>query len=253
MRSPKPPPRGRRQPHRTARRRPRRVSAGHGPRVRRRRRVALAIVALALIAGVVWLLVGSSLLATRQVEVAGTVELTEEEVRAAARVPIGTPLLLVDTARIESRVQQVRRVAGAQVSRSVPGTVSIQVTERTPIAVTPAGRDVHLVDAAATSYATVPDAPPGLPELRVPRVVPGAPTARAAVQVLTALPPQLRQRVRVVSASSPTGVVLRLHDGREVHWGGTAQSERKAAVLAPLLTRPGDVYDVSSPQLPTIS
>ncbi len=266
----------RRQPHRPARRRPRRGAGDPTPprraasrgaratapqrspvdrvaRGRRRRRVAIAVVALAAMAGVLWLLLGSSLLGTRRVEVAGAVELSAQQVRTAAQVPIGTPLLLLDTGTIESRVQQLGRVAAVEVSRSVTGTVHIAVTERTPVAVAPAGEGVHLVDATATSFATVPEAPRGLPELRVPRVAPEAPAARAAVQVLTELPPALLERVKVVSARSPADVVLRLGDGREVHWGGPSQSGRKAAVLGPLLSQPGDIYDVSSPRLPTIS
>lgn len=222
-------------------------------RGRRRRRVAIAVVSLAAVAGVVWLLLGTSLLSARQVEIAGTVELSDRQVRTAAQVPIGMPLLLLDTAAIESRVQQLRRVADVQVSRSVTGTVRIAVSERTPVAVAPAGEEVALVDATATSYAVVAKPPADLPELRVPRVSPTTPAARAAVQVLTELPPALLKRVERVSARSPADVVLRLRDDREVHWGGPSRTERKAAVLGPLLTQPGDVYDVSSPSLPTIS
>lgn len=208
---------------------------------------------LAAVAGTLWLLLGSSLLGARQVEVAGTVELSELQVRTAAQVPLGTPLLLLDTAAIESRVQQLRRVADVQVSRSVTGTVRIALSERTPVAVAPAGDQVALVDATATSYAVVAEAPWDLPELRVPRVAPTEDTARAAVQVLTELPAALLDRVKLVSARSPADVVLRLRDDREVHWGAPTRTARKAAVLEPLLTQPGDVYDVSSPQLPTIS
>jgi cell division protein FtsQ len=43
-----------------------------------------------------------------------------------------------------------------------------------------------------------------------------------------------------------------LLDGRIVVWGGTEKSERKAAVTLPLLTQPGQTYDVSSPDLPTV-
>jgi cell division protein FtsQ len=38
-----------------------------------------------------------------------------------------------------------------------------------------------------------------------------------------------------------------------VKWGNSADSERKAMVLAALLTRPGKTYDVSAPDLPTVS
>lgn len=45
---------------------------------------------------------------------------------------------------------------------------------------------------------------------------------------------------------------MTLLDGRIVVWGGTEKSERKSAVTLPLLTQPGQTYDVSSPDLPTV-
>jgi len=38
-----------------------------------------------------------------------------------------------------------------------------------------------------------------------------------------------------------------------VRWGGVEEGDRKAAVLGPLLTQPGKIYDISSPALPTIA
>jgi cell division protein FtsQ len=48
-------------------------------------------------------------------------------------------------------------------------------------------------------------------------------------------------------------VRLKLSAGREVRWGGVADSSRKGAVLMVLLTRDGTTFDVSSPDLPTVS
>ncbi|MGH3976448.1 MAG: cell division protein FtsQ/DivIB, partial [Pseudonocardiaceae bacterium] len=100
--------------------------------------------------------------------------------------------------------------------------------------------------------------PPGLPELRVARVGPRDAATVAALTVLTGLPEPLRAQVLSVAAKSPADVVLRLDNGRggngrEVRWGGVEQGDRKAAVLTPLLTQPGKIYDVSSPALPTIA
>jgi cell division protein FtsQ len=48
-------------------------------------------------------------------------------------------------------------------------------------------------------------------------------------------------------------VTLGLTDGRTIRWGSADDSARKAQVLAALMSQPGKVYDVSSPDLPTIS
>ena len=82
---------------------------------------------------------------------------------------------------------------------------------------------------------------------------PDDPATRAAVSVLAAIPRQLHAQVVEVTAKTPGDVQLALADGRLVKWGSAENSERKAAVLAPLLTRPGKTYDVATPDFPTVS
>lgn len=213
---------------------------------------------LAVAGGLAWVLLGSSLFDARLVQVVGTRELPADVVRTVAAVPLGTPMLRLDTNAIATRVAALPRVAGVQVRCDLDGTVLVEVTERAPVAVVRRGSGVHLIDATGTDYATVPAKPPGLPELQVPKVGPRNPTTAAALTVLNALPGWLRVQVRSVAATSPTDVVLHLDNGRggtsrEVRWGDAGQGDRKVAVLGPLLTQPGKIYDVSSPALPTIA
>lgn len=212
------------------------------------------LAAILVVAGAAtWVLLGSSLFAIRSVQVIGTGQVPAAQVRAIAAVPLDTPMLRLDTDRIRADVAALPQVMAVQVSRSLGGTVRIAVTERTPIAIRPAPDGIHLVDATGADYTTVPTAPVGLPELRVTRPEPGDAVTMAALAVLTGLPPELRVQVLAVGADSPADVVLQLTEEREVRWGGVEAGERKAAVLVPLLTQPGAVYDVSSPELPTIS
>jgi cell division protein FtsQ len=216
------------------------------------------LILLAVVGGLGWVLLGSSLFDARSVQVVGTTELPADVVRTVAAVPLGTPMLRLDTKAIESRVAAVPRVARVQVRCDLDGTVQIAVTERIPVAAVHRGSGVHLIDATGTDYATVPTGPPGLPELEVPRVGPRDVTTAAALTVLTAMPGWLRVQVRSIAAASPADVELRLTNGpagtsRQVRWGDAGQVDRKAAVLGPLLTQPGKIYDVSSPALPTIA
>jgi cell division protein FtsQ len=208
---------------------------------------------LALAGAVVWVLVGSSLFDVRSVQVTGTTELPADVVRAAAAVPLGTPMVLLDTKAIQARVAAVRRVASVQVRCTLDGAVRIELAERTPVVVVRQANGVHLVDATGTDYAVVSVGHPDLPELRVTRVGPRDVATVAALTVLTGLPQRLRAEVIWIGAKSPADVVLRLRNGREVRWGGVEDGDRKAAVLGPLLTQPGKIYDISSPALPTIA
>jgi cell division protein FtsQ len=213
---------------------------------------------LTLAGALVWVLLGSSLFDARSVQVVGTRELPADVVRAVAAVRLGTPMMRLDTKAIETRVAAMPRVASVQVRCRLNGTVRIEVTERTPVAVARRDNGVHLVDATGTDYAVMPVGPPGLPELRVTRVGPRDAATAAALTVLTELPEWLRVQVRSIAAKSPADVVLGLDKGRrgnarEVRWGGVEEGDRKAAVLGLLLTQPGKIYDVSSPALPTIA
>ncbi|MGH3669259.1 MAG: cell division protein FtsQ/DivIB, partial [Pseudonocardiaceae bacterium] len=224
----------------------------------RRRWLIAALVVLLLAGGAAWGLLGTSLLDARSVQVVGTRELPADVVRTVAAVPLGTSMLRLDTQAIANRVAALPRVEHVQVRCGVDGAVQIQVTERTPVAVLRRGDAVHLVDVTGTDFAVVPAPPLGLPELQVHRAGPRDAATAAALTVLSGLPEWLRVRVRWISAKSPADVVLRLDDGRKgterkVRWGGVEQGDRKAAVLGPLLTQPGEIYDVSSPTLPTIA
>ena len=55
-----------------------------------------------------------------------------------------------------------------------------------------------------------------------------------------------------VAAPSVAAITLTLTDGRTVVWGTTDRTEEKALKLGALLTQPGQTYDVSSPDLPTV-
>ena len=206
--------------------------------------------------GAVGLLCGAyftPLLGVRSVQVLGTKDLTQKQVLDAAAVTSGAPMLTINLAAIRDRVAGLNRVASVNVSRSWPATVRIDVAERIAIGVIKEPDGAHLIDHTAKDFATVPSEPAGLPELELPRSAPTDPTAVAVVQVLQAVPDKVRAEILSVSAKSPNSVTLALSAGRQVRWGGIADSQRKAGVLTALMSQPGKVYDVSSPQLATIS
>jgi cell division protein FtsQ len=221
----------------------------------RRRILARRWGALAVILGLAALflvVLFTPLLGVRTVDVSGNESLTADAVRGAAQVPMGDPMLRLDTDSIIARVARLPRVAGVDVVREWPSTVLIEVTERDPIGVLTTASGVHLVDATGFDYATVPAAPPGLPVIQLPSASPNDPLTRAVVSVLSALPAQVRPQVISIGAQTAGSVQFGMAGGRTVRWGSADDSARKSAVLAALLSQPGKVYDVSSPTLPTI-
>jgi cell division protein FtsQ len=187
------------------------------------------------------------------VEVVGARTIPADTVRAAAAIEPGTPLVRLDTDEVRARVAKLPKVFSVDVSRSFPGTVEIAVTERTPVAVVPSADGVHLVDGTGLDYEIVKQKPAGLPELAVQSASPEDPATRACVTILAAAPQQLRAQLVKVSSKTGGDVELVLADGRVVKWGSADNSQRKAAVLAPLLTRPGKIYDVTTADFPTVA
>jgi cell division protein FtsQ len=183
--------------------------------------------------------------------VLGLGAVTQDEVTAAAAVAPGTPLLQVDTDAVAERVAAIRRVASARVQRQYPSTLRVTVIERLPVVVKDYPDGPHLFDKDGVDFATAPP-PAGVPYLDAENPGPSDPPTRAALQVMTALRPEVAGQVGRIAAPSVAAITLTLNDGRTVVWGTTDRTEEKALKLAALLTQPGQTYDVSSPDLPTV-
>jgi cell division protein FtsQ len=162
----------------------------------------------------------------------------------------------VDTAAVADRLRALPAVASAEVERDWPHAVAVHAVQRTPVAAVQTAGGPALVDDTGAVFPG--PAVPGLPGLTVASAGPADPATRAAVAVLSALPDAVRGQVLTASSSAAPGggppqVVLGLTDSREVHWGSAERTTDKAAVLVPLLSQPGRIYDVTSPDLPTIN
>ena len=228
------------------------VNAAHQGRVVRSWRVAFFALALAGLAGfAAWALFGSQLLAVRSVVVSGTHLVPASEVLAIAGVEPGTPLIHVNTGQIAARVDAIRQVRSAQVTRSWPDRVVIVVRERTPALAVPApGGGFDLVDPAGVIVlwaATKPGDLPLYPAIAPVTLLRGDPDLGAAAAVLGELPAGLRRSVESVTAPSPDQVTLQLAGGITVVWGGTGRASAKSEELGVLMRTHSHYYDVSAP------
>jgi cell division protein FtsQ len=236
-----------------ARRTARAVRPGPG---RRRQGLWIGLAAGVLaVAALVWLTVFSPLLDVRDVQVVGAAPDQVDPIRDAAAIGPGTSLLWLDGDEVVERVRTLPRIAAVAVSRDWPGTLVVTVAEREPVLAAPAPGGVLLVDATGFGYRTLPERPAGVPTLVLPPGVLPSPDeagTRAAADVSVALPATLRAEVLEVRANGRFDVSFVLSGSREVRWGADTDNERKAAVLSALLTRPGTVYDVSTPDLAVV-
>lgn len=221
-------------------------------RDRRRRRVVRALIAVlvvGLVATAAWTVFVSSALAATKVVVTGTSVLTPDEVVAAAKVPLGTPLARLDTKAVADRVRALTQVADVTVTRSVPHTVRIAVTERTGVYVVSSAGGFDVVDATGVAFTSVASVPQGL----IVATITGdnARLRRDVATVVVAMPQPLRARAVLITADTPDDIVIELQGGAEVVWGSAESSAQKAQVIGALLNVKASVYDVSAPSHPT--
>jgi len=215
-------------------------------------RPLLALLVLFLLAGVGgWIVGWSSWLTARKVSVVGVHRLTAEQVRAVAAISLDIPLARVDLDAIEARVRTLPAVRDVVVSRSWPHTVRITVDERRPAVAVPEQGGYLLVDFDAVAFETVGAVPTGVPRLRANPTGLQAGTVRAVVTILEAVPQSLATKIAEVVATSTADVTLVLRDDTRIIWGSAADSTRKSQVLAVLLRRSAQVYDVSAPDAPS--
>ncbi len=236
--------------------RPRTVDASVRLAARRRERLRRRILRLAAVVGVLvlvsvaaWVVLLSPVFAVTTVAVTGTSVLTPDVVKAAAHVPLGTPLARLDTGAIVARVAQLKPVASVTVTRSLPHRVTIAVKERKAVYALSSASGFDLIDGSGVDYASVTATPKGLV---VAAIAGGDERLRRDVAVVVAaLPPAVRDRAVLVDAKTPDSITLELNGGAQVVWGSADSSSQKAQVLTALLGVKASVYDVSSPSHPT--
>jgi cell division protein FtsQ len=205
-----------------------------------------------VVAAAAWLVFFSPVLGVRRVAVSGNHGLSAEDVRRAAAVPSRQPLAAVDVEGVRRRVAALRQVESATVERAWPGTLRIRIDEREPLAALPVPGGSAVVDRHAVVIETRAATPVGLPVLRVARFGPEDPATMTALAVVGGLPWELSRRVQEVRATTVRDVSLRLADGRTIMWGGAERTRDKARIALSLLERPGDAYDVSTPDVVTV-
>jgi len=210
--------------------------------------VAGVLAAVAVLAGgLTWLLLFSPVLGVRTVEVSGSQGDTAAAVRQIAAIEQGLPLLRLDADAITERLRALPQVESVTVERSWPSTVRITVVEREAVALVASDGAQWLIDANGVRFAQVTERPAGIPLLEVERAAADDRATLAAVEVIGALPTDVRSRLARVTAETPESVVLHLSGGRIVIWGSAEDSDRKALVLAAVFGQPGKTIDVSSP------
>ena len=222
-----------------------RRAAQRRPSTLRRRAALIAPAAVGALALGAWWATHSSIFDARHVRVVGESHLSRADIVRVAGVVRGTNVLWADTAAIEAAVESDPWVASATVTRSLPSTLRIAVTERRPASTVAVGSTWFLVAADGTILGPTRHRP-GLPLLpNAESVTVGdRPAALApAASVAGGMSPWLRSRVATVSPGEDGAVQLGLRGGVRVLFGPPTDVVAKAQALAGILRWANDRHD----------
>ncbi|WP_418277206.1 cell division protein FtsQ/DivIB [Isoptericola jiangsuensis] len=218
------------------------------------RTALLAVLGLVVVGAAAWAAGWSELFALDADEVVVTgaePSVDADAVRALVLEESGTPLPRVDTGALDEQILQVPGVKDVAVDRSWPRGITVSLTSRVPVAAVPDDGRYVLLDDEGVRLDELSGAPEDLPVVSVP-LDGSAATLRAALAVVSALPPKLAGQVEEVSARTQDDVQTVLQDGASVRWGGADRLELKVEVVRSLrkIADGASVIDVSSPEMP---
>jgi len=214
-------------------------------RQRGHRRLGILLSALAAAgasAGAVAIL-HSSLFSARTVAIAGAVHTPRSEMLEVTGLDRRPPLIDVDPAAIERRLDRLPWVSTAAVRVHWPSTVDLDVVERVPVATSPLeGGGFAVLDATGRVLAHQATRPADLPLVALAKISspPGSSLGAAARPMLAAaaqLPVSLLPRLQEIAVSGSDGIVLHLEGGLEAVIGDDEALAEKFVSLATVLSR----------------
>lgn len=221
-------------------------------------RVLIALVALVLVAGGVYLwLRDSSLVSVQQVRVTGVSGPDAGRIRAALRTAARNMTTLdLKLGQLRTAVAPYPVVQRLDASTQFPHAMTIHVTEHVPVATVLAGGRRIAVSADGTLlHDGTPSGP--LPTIVLPVPPGGARLAGPAadeVRLLAAAPPRLLARVASVSDGSAHGLTAVLRAGPSLYFGTVGQLALKWNAATRVLADHGSAgalyIDVSVPARP---
>lgn len=184
----------------------------------------------------------------KTVEVHGAEHISSDEVAAATGVTVGERLATVSPRDAVKGVGALPWVKKATVSKDWPSTVTVSVVEEQAVAYQTTPDGTVLINAEGTPFVI------DQPTVGAVEIVGASDPAvfSACLTAINELTPAVRKDVARVSAPSQYEITLELLDGRSVYWGSAEQAHNKAVATEIVLTREGQHFDVSNPQLVTL-
>jgi cell division protein FtsQ len=229
------------------------------PAVRRRLAPWVIVVGCLLLLGGVAL--GASytpMFAARTIRVIGDHHLSRAQVLKMAHVSEGANLLHTDLGAAERRLERDPWIEDVSITRRLPGTLNIDLTERVPAARIDLGSTFKLIAGDGTDLGPAVGAD-GLPLVQTlgSDQPPTGDALSAGAAVASALPAPLRPSVASVAVGGDGVILVVMRDGLTVTYGDASQPVAKGEALRAVLGYASErglrmsFIDVTVPEAPT--
>ncbi len=206
---------------------------------------AVALVAL-VAAAVVWLF---PIFKVTSFEVEGNEHVAAEDAEQASGVAAGSNLVRLNAREAAHGVASLSWVESATVSRAFPSTVHISVVEHEAVAYVEDGGRTVLVDDKGKEF--VEDTPPKEAIQLTGRTESGSPEMQAAVDAVSALPAEVRTRVKTLEIEDTYSLTFVTEDEKTIFWGAAEDNANKAIAFEDVLQLEGESWNISNPSLVT--
>jgi len=224
---------------------------------------SLFFIFLVLITGYVFL--RSPLFEIQRVVVRGNQYLVEDNVRNAADIGLGVNIFKINLAAAADRLKTVPMIKEARVTRVLPSTVLITVTERRPLGLLPAGNGFFEVDEEGICLQQTGSGVPGVPIItgvQVDVVKPGeiveTELLADVLMMISGLPDEVVNQLSEVHIDPDGQIKAYTLDRIKCRLGEAVEVREKGVVLARILQelqKQGakvDYIDISSSGKPVV-
>jgi len=188
----------------------------------------------------------SSLFTVSSVEIIGT------KSQLSSNISVGDRLARIEPRAVAAKFEDLDWVADAKVSSNwVSGKVTIEITERTPVAIF----NKTVIDSTGKSFALRGTPSSTLVQIQAVDLT----AATKAVTFFSSLPADLKSTLKVVKVRGTGALVLEVDNAGknlEIRWGNDGDNELKLKVYKALIALPENAeikrVDVSAPHAPIV-
>lgn len=220
------------------------------------RRALWGLLAIAVVAGAVWLVAFSSVFALKRENI--SIDRTDplgiinaEQVDAVLAKHPGTPLVRLGTHDVEVALEGIPEVADASVSTSFPSGLNVTLVAETPVACVVEAESCTAVTADADELTVSDEVKSSLPQVTMSLdQQQSSQDLQGLLGVLETIDAETRALITAASITDVGRIDFVLSSGATVVWGDASKSEAKARILPVVLQNPAQVYDLSVPEAP---